>query len=551
MAFSLELAIRYVRSKKRAFVSVGTMFAILGVVLGVAALTIVVSVTGGFLKEFQDKVLGVNAHVLVLKHSTDFREYREVIEKVERIKGVTGVAPFVISPMMLTHGDHTATGVLLKGVDPDRMPRVLDLPKHIVRGSLVGLRKLGAAPPKRAHDSLDILGDMDELDTSGSSLIVGDRPAGNANANEGDRARNERNSESSSASDTQRSKTKRGLVRAIRDSETMAKVDSKMAETPQGIKPTSSPEKRASVSGNVEPPDGYQSQLPDDDLLPSELVEDPCKVSGGTAALPGIVIGKTLRENLHAELGDCIQVASPTIGFSVSGGVIRAPVAKQFRVIAIFDAGFDQYDSKIVYTDLYESQGFLGAGDSVTGVEMRIADINKAKDIAHQIDDKLDNGIYRTMDWEELNHGLFTALTIQKILISLVLALIIIVAAFTVVATLIMVVLEKKREIAIIKALGASDGTVLGAFIYQGGFIGLVGTGFGIALGYLGCRALMQYEFPLDPGVYFISRLPVRMQPVEFILVGVFALLVCLVATVWPANYAAHLRPADAFREQH
>ena len=549
MAFSLELAIRYVRSKKRAFVSVGTMFAILGVVLGVAALTIVVSVTGGFLKEFQDKVLGVNAHVLVLKHSTDFREYREVIEKVEHIKGVTGVAPFVISPMMLTHGQHTATGVLLKGVDPERMPRVLDLPKHIVRGSLAGLRKQGASPAKRTHDTLDVLGDLDEPDPGTSSLIVGDRPS--PYTNEGDRARSNPSPDSKAPGTNVPGEAKRGLVRAISDAEAVAKVDSKKTEDTRVTKSVAPAEKQLSLTGSVEPVGGYQSQLPDDDVLPPELVEDPCKVPGGTAALPGIVIGKTLRENLHAELGDCIQVASPTIGFSVSGGVIRAPVAKQFRVIAIFDAGFDQYDSKIVYTDLYESQGFLGAGDSVTGVEMRVADINKASDIAHQIDDKLDNGIYRTMDWEELNHGLFTALTIQKILISLVLGLIIIVAAFTVVATLIMVVLEKKREIAIIKALGASDGTVLGAFIYQGGFIGLVGTGFGIALGYLGCRALTHYEFPLDPGVYFISRLPVRMQPVEFILVGVFALLVCLVATVWPANYAAHLRPADAFREQH
>src|SRR5512145_1912184 len=115
MGFPLELSIRYIRSRKRAFIAVGTLFAILGVVLGVAALTIVVSVTGGFLKEFQDKVLGVNAHVLVLKHSTDFREYREVMQKLEPVKGVTGIAPFVISPMMLTHGEHTATGVLLKG----------------------------------------------------------------------------------------------------------------------------------------------------------------------------------------------------------------------------------------------------------------------------------------------------------------------------------------------------------------------------------------------------------------------------------------------------
>ncbi len=558
MAFSLELAIRYIRSKKRAFVSVGTMFAILGVVLGVAALTIVVSVTGGFLKEFQDKVLGVNADVLVLKHSTDFREYREVIEKVEHVKGVTGVAPFVISPMMLTHGDHTATGVLLKGVDPDRMPSVLDLPKHIVRGSLAGLRRQGAVPPKRQHDPLDFIGEAGDIDTGTASLIVGDKPADSGNANEGDRGRSALPTETDAGNANKRAATgHKGLLSAIEDAQNKLENSAEIGAKPaigSSVKVDSHRAHGAATSapaGNVEPVGGYQSLLPDDDVLPPEFVEDPCKVHAGQMALPGIVIGKTLRENLRADLGDCIQVASPTIGYSVSGGVIRAPVAKQFQVIAIFDAGFDQYDSKIVYTDLYESQGFLGAGDSVTGVEMRIADIDKAKSVAHEIDEKLDNGIYRTMDWEELNHGLFTALTIQKILISLVLALIIIVAAFTVVATLIMVVLEKKREIAIIKALGASDGTVLRAFLYQGGFIGMVGTGFGIILGYFGCRALMRYEFPLDPGVYFISKLPVRMQPSEFILVGIFALLVCLVATVWPARYAALLRPADAFREQH
>src|SRR5688500_15296340 len=131
MGLPLTLALRYMRSKKRAFVSVGTMFAILGVALGVAALSTVISVTGGFRAEFREKVLGVNAHVLVLKYSSDFREYRKVMDKVRDIPGVTGVAPFVIIPMMLTHGTRTATGVLLKGVDPARMKSVLDLPRHI------------------------------------------------------------------------------------------------------------------------------------------------------------------------------------------------------------------------------------------------------------------------------------------------------------------------------------------------------------------------------------------------------------------------------------
>ena len=122
MGFPLELALRYMRSKKRAFVSVGTMFAVLGVALGVGALATVISVTGGFRAQFREKVLGVNAHVLILKYSSDFREYRKLMEQMKGVPGVIGIAPFVISPMMITHGDHTATGVLLKGVD-ERTPK--------------------------------------------------------------------------------------------------------------------------------------------------------------------------------------------------------------------------------------------------------------------------------------------------------------------------------------------------------------------------------------------------------------------------------------------
>lgn len=511
MGFPLDLSIRYIRSKKRAFISVGTLFAILGVTLGVAALTTVVSVTGGFFKEFQDKVLGVNAHVLVLKYASDFREYRDVMKVAEKVPGVRGVAPFFINPMMVTHGRYTATGVLLKGIDPERVNQVLDLPKHIVEGSLDGLRLKDAKPSTRRSDPF--------LD--GVTLGVA----------------NERGqisilpSSSAEAADT-------------------AVVPSKAADdatTPRVARDTGA---QVLPEGEAEPEGGYKSVLPDDDVIPSDIWTDPCTGPDKIATLPGIAVGKTLRENLHLQLGDCMQVTFPTVGFSYSGGAIRAPVAKQFRVVAVFDAGFDQYDSKLIYTDLYQAQGFNDSGDSVTGIEMKVHDIDQSKRIAAEIERRLDNGIYHTMDWEELNHGLFTALRIQQILISFVLALIIVVAAFTVIATLIMVVLEKKREIAVLKAMGSTDFSLLRVFLYQGAFIGLVGTGLGLGLGYFTCRGLVRYDFPLDPGVYFISRLPVRMQPLEFLMVGVFAILVCLCATVWPALYASRLRPAEAFRSQ-
>ena len=276
----------------------------------------------------------------------------------------------------------------------------------------------------------------------------------------------------------------------------------------------------------------------------------------------GIVVGVSLAKTLklaHEELadgsvkwklGDCLTVTSPTIGFSFSSGKIKPPVAKRFRVIAVFEAGFDQYDSKLVYTDLYEAQTFYDHGDTVTGVEMKVADIDDAGDIADRIAGLLSSGLYHTMDWEELNHGLFTALKIQQFGMSAVLALIIVVAAFTVIATLIMVVLDKQKEISVLKAMGATDSAVLRMFLYQGGIIGLLGTSGGLLLGYAVCKGLLIYGFPLDPKVYFISELPVQIRPIEFVITGIIAIVICTVATIVPSLYAANLKPADGFRNQ-
>jgi lipoprotein-releasing system permease protein len=529
MGFPVTLALRYLRSKKQASVSVGTLFAILGVALGVAALATVISVTGGFRAEFREKVLGVNAHVLVLKYSSDFREYRKVMDTVKAVPGVIGVAPFVINPMMVTHGERTATGVLLKGVDPVRAESVLDLPRHIVKGSLKGLRLEGAKPPERRRQST-----LDDPLPAAPAVPLGD---------------------DDSAPKEKTGGALRDLGRVLREEALGARDKPAAGETP-GASATAPDGALAAPDlapgahvGKIEPEKGFAVALPDVDVLPPELDPDPCSSKEAIARLPGIIIGATLARNLNAKLDDCLQVTSPTIGFVYARGAMHAPVAKQFRVTAIFDAGFDQYDTKLVYTDLYEAQAFYDSGDSVTGVEMKVADIDRARDIKNLVDKKLANGVYHTLDWEELNHGLFTALRIQQILMSLVLALIIVVAAFTVIATLIMVVLDKKREIAVLKAMGAKSSALLRTFLYQGGIIGGLGTVVGLALGYGICRLLTVYGLPLDPKVYFISRLPVLMRPSDFVWVGVFAVLVCLVATVWPAQYAARLRPAEAFRE--
>lgn len=545
MGYPITLATRYLRAKKAAFVSVGTAFAILGVALGVAALATVMSVTGGFQEQFREKVLGVNAHVLVLKYSADFREYRDIMKTVEGMPGVVGAGPFTINPMMVSHGTRTATGVLLKGVDPELMPRVLDLPKHIVEPAdkrIEGLRRPGAKPARRSGEPPKGPTGFAPLDLAPPKADVG-------------------------AYEKDELGRPKAVIQAIEKS--IAEHDAKLAGSAApaassapavaSARPAPAPEpdddeprvlKPGAPVGNVEPEGGYASQLPDaEDELDPSIVPDPCSDASEVAQLPGAIVGVTLARNLQLKLGDCLQVTSPTIGYSYSNKTFKPPVAKQFRIVGVFDAGFDQYDSKLVYTDLYEAQAFYDSGDSVTGVEMKVHDIEAARQIARQIDAKLANGIYHTMDWEELNHGLFTALRIQQIGMSSVLALIIIVAAFTVVATLIMVVLDKKKEIAVIKAMGATNSAVLRIFLYQGGIIGGLGTLLGLGLGVAVCKGLLVYGFKLDPKVYFISRLPVHVRPTEFIITGIIAMIICLLATVAPALYAARMRPADGLRD--
>jgi len=569
MGYPIDVALRYLGSKKRAFISVGTAFAVLGVTLGVAALATVMSVTGGFQAQFREKVLGVNAHVLVLKYSTDFREYRSIMEQVAKVPGVEGTAPFSINPMMLTHGDATATGVLLKGVDPAKSlgvgappgtKPVLILPQQIVgcedalekggvaasiacgQAKLAGLRLPDARPADRkVNDGRGAIfdeiepadaGAAEEIDDAGRNLRL-------IHILEDDIRR--RDQEKSAGRSDGRAT---GEAPAPRTDDDDAVADAGRATTGGAAEPPA-------PQGAIAPAGGYKSVLPDDDaVLPADVDPDQCSDPAKVAHMPGIVVGISLAKTLNLEIGNCVTVTSPTIGYSFSGGALKPPVARRFRVIALFQAGFDQYDSKLVYTDLYEAQTFYDQGDTVTGVEMIVEDIDQAPKISKHIADMLGSGLYHTMDWEELNHGLFTALRIQQVGMSVVLALIILVAAFTVVATLIMVVLDKKKEIAVMKAMGATDEAILRIFLYQGGIIGLLGTSLGLLLGVVVCKGLLVYGFPLDPKVYFISRLPVQVRPQEFLLTGLVAIVICLAATIIPSIYAARMRPADGFREQ-
>jgi len=216
--------------------------------------------------------------------------------------------------------------------------------------------------------------------------------------------------------------------------------------------------------------------------------------------------------------------------------------------VGIFDAGFDEYDSRLVYVDLWQAQRFFDQGDAVTGVEVKVRNIERARAIGRRIERSLGGGAFHTLDWESLNHNLFTALALQKLALSFVITIIIVIAAFNVIATLVMVVLERKREIAILKAMGAPESAILRIFLAQGLAVGGLGTLAGLACGALTCWLLTRYPFPLDPQVYLIRAVPVRPSAAEFVLTGAVSMLIAAVASFIPAWWASRLTPVEGLR---
>lgn len=514
MDFALTVAARYLRARRRTFVSIIGAIAIVGITLGVWALSAVLAITSGFQEAFRDKVLGVNAHVLVLKYGWDFTEYREVMAHVRSTPGVVGAAPFLINPMMITHGERIS-GVLVKGVDPSLLGQVLDLPTYLREGSLAGLRPPGSTAPPPPNEEPSARNDR-SLD----DFIV--------------RARRELTSP-------------RGVL-APRVS---------LDEDPPAAAPAAPSAPSAPARDDLLPSgETARYELPpdtaaDDDPLDSyaRQVAQESDQGASSAAAPGVVIGKTLARNLHLRVGDSVRIISPLTG--ADSAIVRqgaTPRARDFRVVGIFDAGFDEYDSRLVYVDLWQAQRFFDQGDAVTGVEVKVRNITRARAIGRRIERALGGGAYHTLDWEALNHNLFTALSLQKLALSFVITIIIVIAAFNVIATLVMVVLDKRREIAILKAMGAPEGAILRIFLAQGLAVGGLGTLLGISLGAATCALLSTYHFPLDPQVYLIRYVPVRPSVAEFAFTAVIAMLIALVASLVPAVWASRLAPVDGLR---
>ncbi|MGC8926895.1 MAG: lipoprotein-releasing ABC transporter permease subunit [Myxococcota bacterium] len=420
MRFETIIAIRHLRSKKRsAFLSIITVIAVLGIIIGVATMCVVLSVMSGFENDLKSRILGANAHLIVIKFGQNFSEYRDIISKVESINGIRGAAPFVLSEGMIS-SDTNLSGVIIKGIIPEEATKVMDIGKNIEEGELTNLNN---------------------------------------------------------------------------------------------------PEK--------------------------VVLRSQTNLVGGRDNLPGIIIGRELNKILHLNVGDVVTLFSPLGELSPFGPM---PKSRKFKIVGIFYSGMYEFDQKFVYVHLKESQKFFGLMENVTGVEITVKDINKTVELGEAIKEKIGGYPYKVRNWMEMNRNLFSAIRLEKIVMFIILAFIVLVASFNIISTLIMVVIERAKEIAILKTFGVKNSSVVRIFITEGLIIGVFGTVSGEIAGYIFCKLLSAYHFQLDPEVYYITTLPVLINPIEFITVAIAAIFISFVATIYPAISAAKLRPTEGLR---
>lgn len=273
-------------------------------------------------------------------------------------------------------------------------------------------------------------------------------------------------------------------------------------------------------------------------------LNDPPAIDNIDRTPPGIILGKELAMSLGVVEGETLHLVTPTGVISPMG---HLPYMKRFQVVGYFKSGIYDFDGSLSYVSMKEAQKMLRMGGAATGIEIRLKNIYRAENVAGMLSDRLGE-TYRVKDWMEMNRNLFFALKLEKTMMFVILALIILVAAFNIASMLIMMVMHKTKDIAILKAMGATRRSIAKIFVFKGMVIGLAGTLFGGSIGILLCVLLKYYEFVKLPELYYISTLPVELEPMTIILTIVSAFVICFLATLYPAHQAAGLDPIDAIR---
>ncbi len=492
-----------------------TTVSIGGVTIGTMALVIVLSVMSGFENDLRGKILGFNAHIQISKDDElQFKGYQEVQEILENTPGVVGHTPFLMTEAYMSNHNNYAN-VTLKGIDPARVAGVTEIVHKLAKGDERALDKIWPlsedgsilkAPKKIPivdfgedtdplidEGPIDFSGGLDEIEDELDLGEITDFSGGLDSLEEGGEAL---------------------LVDA-------------------GLGEVDAPGEKI-IKQPLTPREEWETKMLPQNYIAPEI-----------AVLDGVLVGKELVNQISLYTDQEIRVISPLPDVSPDG--LSIPRIKNYRIAGKFFSGMYEYDLKYVYCSLDSLQSFLDLEDVVNGIEVRVADPTKTAKIVKSLKAQLGAG-YRVQDWRELNRALFSALELEKIVMAFILVIIVLVASFSIVGNLIMVVIEKAKEIAILKTLGSSNGGVMKIFITQGFFIGLVGTGLGVGLGVGACYLGIRYGVPLDPNVYYIDKLPILVELSSVVKVGFSGIAISVLATIYPAFIAAKMRPVKGLR---
>jgi len=422
MPYEIFIGLRYLKAKRKAaFISIITVISTAGVALGVMALIIVLAVMTGFEEDLKDKILGTNAHIVVLKTNGGIADYQQLVDKLKGFKGVVAATPFIYSQVMITNGKNVS-GVVLRGVEAKTDVTVTNLHKAMIEGRLSDLARVESVP-----------------------------------------------------------------------------------------------------------------------------------LAGSEPPVPGLIVGKELAKNLNLYVGDTVNVVSPLGNITPLGMV---PKMKRFRVVGVFHTGMFEYDSTLAYVALGEAQAFLGLDNTVTGIQLKVDDVYRTGGIVRLINRDLGFPYY-ARDWMQMNKNILFALKTEKMVMFIILTLIVLVAAFGIASTLFMVVMEKTKDIAILKSMGATGRSVMRIFVLEGLVIGLVGTVIGVLGGLLVAlnlepivgfiQRLTGFEL-FSKDVYYLERFPSQVVPTDVLLISVTAVLISFLATLYPSWQASRMAPAEALR---
>ena len=441
------VAVRHVQASKSGFLTAISLLSIAGVAVSAFALCVVVSIMGGFGADLKRKILLNNSDISVVRSDgKPILNPLEVREQLFGIPGVRGVTPWIRAETIASSRS-TTSGILIRGIDPESIRQVVDLPSAVRAGSF------------------EYLAEPDKLDTMPAGTVIGIGRGGK-------------------------------VVRTHEDGETLKALHS-----------------------------------------PHKGMDEPQR--------PGIILGKEVAKSLRSFVGDEITLVAPLGDLGPMGVMPRTRV---FRVAGIFDAEMYEFDANYAYILMPAAQELYDLPGAVSSIELRIRPDADLISVTSQINAELKESGLTARHWQELNSSLFSALAVEKIAAFVVLSLAVLVASFCIVCTLLLMVTEKTKEIALLKAIGASDSHILRIFLAEGTIIGAIGTLYGVLTGVLGCAALVFFEVRLDAEVYYIDRLPIELNWLDYVVITVSSVIITIIAALYPARAASQLPPVEGLR---